>query len=213
MCMGIGAKRAQESVPENARRAHFQVLARYGLDGTARTDSATHLVPCSATRVLARLHRTSAGRIGSWCGGRYRVRGSVPGSELYRVCKRDDPRPEAAAFSINPAPDTLPIPGGGAAPDLPGNHNSAVVGGGDGSGGRLIAMAAYGTGPAPQAQRLRELRDATVPSAVAGASLRGAFNAAYCAVSPAMADMDGQNGTFRAMTRVAVTRGIRCLAP
>ena len=79
---------------------------------------------------------------------------------------------------------------------------------GNGGGGCLIATAAYGTELAPQVQRLRELRDATVLSTVQGASFMGAFNTAYYAVSPAIADLERQNPAFRDMIRAAITPGI-----
>ena len=79
---------------------------------------------------------------------------------------------------------------------------------GAGGGGCLIATAAYGTELAPQVQRLRELRDATVLSTVQGASFMGAFNTAYYAVSPAIADLERQNPAFRDMIRAAITPGI-----
>ena len=77
-----------------------------------------------------------------------------------------------------------------------------------GGGGCLIATAAYGTELAPQVQQLRELRDATVLSTASGASFMGAFDTAYYAFSPAVADLERQNTAFRDLTRAAITPGI-----
>ena len=82
---------------------------------------------------------------------------------------------------------------------------------GDGAGGCLIATAAYGTELAPQVQQLRELRDATVLSTAPGASFMGAFNTAYYAVSPAVADLERQNPAFRDLVRASITPGIWAL--
>ena len=60
-------------------------------------------------------------------------------------------------------------------------------------GGCLVATAAYGTELAPQVQMLREARDRAVMSTEAGTAFMSAFNAAYYAVSPSMADIQRQN--------------------
>ena len=91
---------------------------------------------------------------------------------------------------------------------LPQPHSVATDGRSSGGGGCLIATAAYGTELAPQVQRLRELRDATVLSTAPGASFMGVFNTAYYAVSPAIADLERQNDAFRTLTRAAITPGI-----
>ena len=66
-----------------------------------------------------------------------------------------------------------------------------------GGGGCLVATAAYGTELAPQVQALREVRDRTVLSTEAGRAFLGAFNAAYYAVSPGIADLQRQNPALK----------------
>ena len=60
-------------------------------------------------------------------------------------------------------------------------------------GGCLVATAAYGTELAPQVQMLREARDRAVLSTETGAAFMSAFNAAYYAISPSIADIQRQN--------------------
>ena len=60
-------------------------------------------------------------------------------------------------------------------------------------GGCLVATAAYGTELAPQVQMLREARDRAVMSTETGTAFMYAFNAAYYAVSPSIADIQRQN--------------------
>ena len=60
-------------------------------------------------------------------------------------------------------------------------------------GGCLVATAAYGTELAPQVQMLREARDRAVMSTETGTAFMSAFNAAYYAVSPGIADMQRQH--------------------
>lgn len=71
-------------------------------------------------------------------------------------------------------------------------------------GGCLIATAAYGTELAPQVQSLRELRDGTVMGTAAGRAFMGAFNEAYYAVSPAVADMERQSPALRSAVAFAI---------
>lgn len=97
---------------------------------------------------------------------------------------------QSAAFSLQvggaaPAPEPDPLP---AAP----------------GGGCLIATAAYGTELAPQVQSLRELRDGTVMGTASGRAFMGAFNSAYYAVSPAIADMERQSPALRSAVAVAI---------
>ena len=63
--------------------------------------------------------------------------------------------------------------------------------------GCLIATAAHGTELAPQIQRLREIRDGKVLSTGSGAAFMDAFNKLYYSFSPAVADAERQNPTFR----------------
>lgn len=64
-------------------------------------------------------------------------------------------------------------------------------------GGCLIATAAHGTELAGQVQSLREVRDSTVMSTASGAAFMSAFNQAYYAVSPAVADAQRQSPELR----------------
>ena len=65
-------------------------------------------------------------------------------------------------------------------------------------GGCLVATAAYGTELSGRVQMLREVRDRTVMSTDAGAAFMSAFNAAYYAVSPSVADMQRQSPILNA---------------
>ena len=64
-------------------------------------------------------------------------------------------------------------------------------------GGCLVATAAYGTEFAPQVQRLREIRDGAVRGTESGKAFMEAFNAAYYAFSPAVADWERQSPALR----------------
>ena len=65
-------------------------------------------------------------------------------------------------------------------------------------GGCLIATAAHGTELAERVQSLREVRDSTVMSTASGSAFMSAFNHAYYAVSPAVADAQRQSPELRA---------------
>ena len=65
-------------------------------------------------------------------------------------------------------------------------------------GGCLIATAAHGTELAERVQSLREVRDSTVMSTASGSVFMSAFNHAYYAVSPAVADAQRQSPELRA---------------
>ena len=75
----------------------------------------------------------------------------------------------------------------------------------DGSGGCLIATAAYGTELAPQVQRLREIRDTKILPNEAGAAFMSAFNTLYYSFSPAVADIARENPAVRDMVRIMIT--------
>ena len=77
--------------------------------------------------------------------------------------------------------------------------------GGEGGGGCLIATAAYGTELAPHVQHLRELRDSSLLQTSSGSSFMSAFNAAYYALSPAVADLERQSPAFRESVRLLIT--------
>lgn len=71
-------------------------------------------------------------------------------------------------------------------------------------GGCLVATAAYGSELAPQVQVLREVRDGVLMQTEAGTALVHAFNAAYYAVSPGIADAQRQNPALNQAARVAL---------
>ena len=82
---------------------------------------------------------------------------------------------------------------------------------GDG-GGCLIATAAHGSELAPQVQRLREVRDTVVMGTHSGAAFMAAFNQAYYAFSPAVADLERGSPEFREAVRVALAPMLAALS-
>ena len=64
-------------------------------------------------------------------------------------------------------------------------------------GGCLIATATFGSELAPQVQQLRELRDNTVLQTESGTSFMTGFNHFYYSFSPAIADYERENPTFK----------------
>ncbi len=83
---------------------------------------------------------------------------------------------------------------------------------GDGSGGCLIATAAYGSEMAPQVQELREIRDSVLMSTASGAAFMGAFNDVYYAFSPQVADIQTQNPEIRSLVRALIAPMISSLS-
>ena len=83
---------------------------------------------------------------------------------------------------------------------------------GDGGGGCLVATAAYGSELAPQVQALREVRDAALDGAPQGALFMSAFNTAYYAVSPAVADLERGHPLFRDAARAAIAPAVAVLS-
>ena len=77
-------------------------------------------------------------------------------------------------------------------------------------GGCLIATAAYGTELAPAVQRLREAREGLAGTGP-GAAFLSAFNHAYYAFSPAVADLERQSPELRSLVRVASVPMIHAL--
>ena len=71
-------------------------------------------------------------------------------------------------------------------------------------GGCLIATATFGSELAPQVQFLREIRDNTVLTTQSGTSFMTAFNSFYYSFSPAVADLERQNPTFKETVKVAI---------
>ena len=72
-------------------------------------------------------------------------------------------------------------------------------------GGCLIATAAFGAELAPQVQQLRELRDNTVLQTESGTSFMTGFNQFYYSFSPAIADYERENPTFKEAVKLALT--------
>lgn len=72
-------------------------------------------------------------------------------------------------------------------------------------GGCLIATAAYGTELAPQVQLLREVRDDVILGTQTGAAFLSGFNHLYYSFSPAIADLERENPTFRYLVGALVT--------
>lgn len=72
-------------------------------------------------------------------------------------------------------------------------------------GGCLIATAAFGSELAPQVQLLREVRDNVLYSTSSGTTFMTAFNGAYYAFSPTVADWERNNPMFKEMVKTAIT--------
>ena len=95
-----------------------------------------------------------------------------------------------------------PSGAGGPAGAEPAQGGPAGSGAAPESGGCLVATAAHGTELAPQVQALREVRDSVVLSTGSGAAFMSAFNQAYYAVSPAVADLERQSPELRELARI-----------
>jgi len=72
-------------------------------------------------------------------------------------------------------------------------------------GGCLIATATFGSEMAPQVQLLRELRDNTVLRTESGTSFMTGFNQFYYSFSPAIADYERENPTFKEVVKLTLT--------
>ena len=106
--------------------------------------------------------------------------------------KQDEPqaqpgRDPAQPATAEPAPD-----------------DTAAAGDDGGGGGCLVATAAYGTELAPQVQALREVRDTAVMQTGAGSAFMSAFNTAYYAVSPQVADLEREHPILRDAVRALI---------
>jgi len=75
---------------------------------------------------------------------------------------------------------------------------------GDG-GGCLIATAAFGSELSPQVQFLREIRDNTVLQTESGSAFMAGFNQFYYSFSPAIADYERENPTFKEAVKFTLT--------
>jgi len=73
------------------------------------------------------------------------------------------------------------------------------------SGGCLIATAAFGSELAPQVQLLREIRDNTVLQTKSGSIFMTGFNQFYYSFSPAVADYERENTTFKEAVKLTLT--------
>ena len=72
-------------------------------------------------------------------------------------------------------------------------------------GGCLIATATFGSELAPQVQYLRELRDNTILQTESGTSFMTGFNHFYYSFSPAIADYERENPTFKESMKLMLT--------
>jgi len=72
-------------------------------------------------------------------------------------------------------------------------------------GGCLIATAAFGSEMAPQVQFLREIRDNTVLQTESGYAFMTGFNQFYYSFSPAVADYERENPTFKESVKLTLT--------
>jgi len=72
-------------------------------------------------------------------------------------------------------------------------------------GGCLIATAAFGSEMAPQVQFLREIRDNTVLQTESGSIFMTGFNQFYYSFSPAIADYERENPTFKEAVKLTLT--------
>ena len=72
-------------------------------------------------------------------------------------------------------------------------------------GGCLIATATFGSELAPQVQHLRELRDNTILQTESGTSFMTGFNHFYYSFSPAIADYERENPTFKESMKLILT--------
>ena len=72
-------------------------------------------------------------------------------------------------------------------------------------GGCLIATAAFGSEMAPQIQFLREIRDNTVLQTEYGSMFMAGFNQFYYSFSPAIADYERENSTFKESIKLMLT--------
>ena len=72
-------------------------------------------------------------------------------------------------------------------------------------GGCLIATAAFGSELAPQIQLLREIRDGTVLQTESGSAFMTGFNQFYYSFSPAVADYERENPTFKGAVKITLT--------
>jgi len=82
---------------------------------------------------------------------------------------------------------------------------SITVGGSQPKSGCLIATAAFGSELAPQVQFLREYRDNTIMTTVAGSSFLNAFNTVYYSFSPTVADAERTHPLLQETVRAGIS--------
>ena len=121
-------------------------------------------------------------------------------------------RPGAGPGAGPPAPEPAAPPAAssepGAATSLPPGAEAPGAGG----GGCLVATAAYGSELAPQVQALREAREAALAGTAHGSLLLSAFNAAYYAASPAVADLERSHPWLGDAVRGAIAPAVLALS-
>ena len=72
-------------------------------------------------------------------------------------------------------------------------------------GGCLIATASFGSELSPQVQLLREIRDNTILQTKSGSIFMTGFNQFYYSFSPAVADYERENTTFKEAVKLTLT--------
>ena len=72
-------------------------------------------------------------------------------------------------------------------------------------GGCLIATAAFDSELSPQVQFLREIRDGKVMTTQSGSAFMNGFNQFYYSFSPAIADYERENPTFKESLKIILT--------
>ena len=72
-------------------------------------------------------------------------------------------------------------------------------------GGCLIATASFGSELSPQVQLLREIRDNTILQTKSGSTFMMGFNQLYYSFSPAIADYERENPTFKEVVKITLT--------
>jgi len=72
-------------------------------------------------------------------------------------------------------------------------------------GGCLIATASFGSELSPQVQLLREIRDNTILQTKFGSTFMTGFNQFYYSFSPAVADYERENTTFKEAVKLTLT--------
>jgi hypothetical protein len=101
---------------------------------------------------------------------------------------------------IPPETAVFPITIGGSQPTQPSQPTPVQP-----KSGCLIATAAFGSELAPQVQFLREYRDNTIMTTVAGSSFLNAFNTVYYSFSPTVADAERTHPLLQETVRAGIS--------